>query len=128
MTKHILLLIVVLSVLFTMSVSAQELGLKSIAPKIGIVSPEGGWSTGFLGAVAADMGQLTPGLNLFPFISYWSSGYDEYGLDLSLSNFQLGADVHYHITNVEGLYVGGGLSLNFLRKIINRLRVLPQTP
>ena len=34
-------------------------------------------------------------------------------LDASASNFQIAVDVQYYLKDVEGLYFGGGLSLNF---------------
>ncbi len=97
---------------------AQGLGLHSITGKAGIVMPEGDWDTGFLVGAKANMGEITEGITLHPIVSYWSAGFSESAFgtdyDLSLSNFQIGADVHYQIANVKGLFVGGGLAINFL--------------
>lgn len=114
MRRLFLVTALVVSVSFSSQLSAADLGFKGIAPKIGIIMPEGSWDTGFMGAVAVDMGEITNNLNLFPLLGYWSSKYD-FGTDkITLSNFQIGADVHYSIKDVKGLYAGGGLSLNFI--------------
>lgn len=97
---------------------AQGLGLHSITGKAGVVMPESPWDTGFLIGAEANLGEVTDGLTLHPVVSYWSSGYSQSvagsNFDLTLSNVQIGADVHYQIENVEGLFVGGGLGFNFL--------------
>jgi len=114
MKKFTIMMILILACAFVFPVSAQKLGLKSVNPMAGLVMPEDPWSTGFIIGVGADMGELTRDITLNPFVSYWSSGYDEHGVDLTLSNFQIGADVHYHIKDVKGLYGGGGLSFNIV--------------
>lgn len=112
------LLVVLVLFGFTGFLSAQNLGLNSITPKVGIISPEDPWDTGFFIGAEADMGEVYENITLHPTVGYWSSGY-ELGLgttnvDLTMSNFQIGADGHFKIENVKGLFVGGGLSLNFL--------------
>ncbi len=114
MKRLFLVAVLVFSINFSSQLFAADLGFKGIAPKIGIIMPEGSWDTGFIGAVAVDMGEITNNLNLFPLLGYWSSGYDFGTEKVSLSNFQIGADVHYSIEQVKGLYAGGGLSVNFL--------------
>jgi hypothetical protein len=98
--------------------SAEGLGLKAIAPQVGLVMPESPWDTGFHVGAKANMGELTKDIGLYPFVGYWSSGYSysyyTASTDISLSNIQFGADAHYHMADVEGLYFGGGLSLNIL--------------
>jgi len=109
-------LFVVLVLIFMIAAiaPAQDLGLYAIAPKVGVLFPEGDWDTGFLFGAKANLGELSEDLELMPFALYWTAGYDEFGLDFSLSNIQIGGDVHYFLPNIEGLYVGGGLSLNFV--------------
>jgi len=101
----------VILVVLCSSAFAGNLGLKSIAPKIGLAMPENLDTTFYLG-VGAKMGEITDNLELVPFLGFWSSGKDELGWDWSFSDFQFGADVHYGIKGVEGLYGGGGLSFN----------------
>jgi len=60
------------------------------------------------------MGTITDNLGLVPSVAYWKSGYSFGSYDLGLSNIQIAADVHYHLPSVAGLYLGGGLSINFL--------------
>ena len=114
MKKLTMTVVLILVCALVFPVSAQKLGLNSVKPMAGVVMPESPWGTGFIIGVGADMGELTRDITLNPFVSYWSSGYDEFGVDLALSNFQIGADVHYHIKDVKGLYAGGGLSFNIL--------------
>ena len=99
-------------------VQSQDLSLKSIKPMLGVTFPESPWGTGFVIGADVDMGELTENLHLVPGIAYWSSSYTEdLGFlgtyDLTLSDFRIGADVHYYFPQVKGLYGGGGLSLNF---------------
>ncbi|HGY54866.1 MAG TPA: hypothetical protein ENK44_04130 [Caldithrix abyssi] len=114
MKKVAILLTVVMSFAMVSTLSAQGLGLNSIGAKAGIILPEDPWDTGFYGGVVADMGELTENLGLVPFATYWKSNYSISGYDLGLSNIQIGADVHYYLPGAPGLYLGGGLSLNFL--------------
>jgi hypothetical protein len=96
----------------------QGLGLNSITGKVGVIMPESPWDTGFLIGAEANLGEIADGITLHPIVSYWSAGYSQSftgtNFDLSMSNFQIGADVHYQIANVKGLFVGGGLGFNFL--------------
>jgi len=112
MKRFNLFTIILLSLCFITLASAQDLGLKQVGGKLGVVFPKA-WDTGFEIGATANMGELTDNLELFPVLSYWSFGAEVFSVDVSGSNFQVGADVHYLIENVEGLYVGGGLSLNF---------------
>lgn len=109
-----LLMVLSIVLLLTTYSFGQNLGLNAIAPKVGVIMPEDPWDTGFLVGAQADMGTVAENLGLFPFVAYWSSGYDLLGVDLTLSNIQIGADVHYAVPNVQGLYAGGGLSFNIL--------------
>ncbi len=92
---------------------AGNLGLKSIAPKVGLAMPENLDTTFYLG-VGVNMGELTDNLDLVPFLGFWSTGEETTSYEWSYSDFQLGADVHYMIESIEGLYAGGGLALHFM--------------
>ncbi len=119
MYKIRLLTLVAVILLLTIPVSGSDIGLHRVAPKVGLLFPSTDgieYGVGFMLGAAADMGELTDNLFLVPLVSYWTIGGNVEGansLDVSMSNFQIGADVHYYIENVEGLYVGGGLSINF---------------
>jgi len=112
--------LVIFSLLFIFSSVAvsQDMGLKSITAKAGVLMPEDPWDTGFQIGAKADFGQIAQDINLVPFIEYWSAGYDYSGfgssLSLDLTNIKLGASAHYAIPNVKGLYAEAGLALNFL--------------
>jgi len=107
------IIVFTLLVMLCTTAFAGSLGLKSISPKVGLAMPENLDTTFYLG-VGANMGEITENLDLVPYLGFWSSGKDLYGGDWSYSDFILGADVHYGIESVEGLYAGGGLSLNIL--------------
>lgn len=92
---------------------AGNLGLKSIAPTLGVAMPEDLDATFYLG-VGVNMGEITENLELVPFLGFWSSSQKYYGVKVTNSDFIIGSDVHYKISQVEGLYAGGGLSLNFI--------------
>jgi len=118
MKKLTAILLLVLAFGLITTSSAQGLSLKAIAPQLGLVMPEDPWDMGFHIGAKANLGEVAQGFGLYPFVGYWSSKYSYSAADLSedltLSNIQFGADVHYHLANVQGLYVGGGLSLNIL--------------
>jgi opacity protein-like surface antigen len=118
MKKLFTILLLVLAFGFITTSSAQGLGFKAIAPQLGLVMPEDPWDMGFAIGGVINMGELSTNLGLYPFVGYWSSKYtyDAFDLseDLTLSNIQIGADVHYSIASAKGLYVGGGLSFNML--------------
>ena len=105
-TITITLLLLVLSS-FTF---AQGLGLKSITAKVGVILPEDPWDSGFQFGAKADMGEIAENFHLYPVFEYWSSSLGS----LDLTNIQIGAETHYAIENVKGLYVGAGLVLNFV--------------
>ena len=111
--KKIFLFILLISVLsLTLPVSAADMGLKRLSGKVGIIFPED-LDMGFMLGAAADVGEITDNLNLVPLISYWNAGEEEGSFEVTVTNFQIGADVQYYIENVKGLYFGGGLSVNF---------------
>jgi hypothetical protein len=114
MRKFSLLLVILLSFAMLTTVSAGELGLFQVGGKAGVILPEDPWSTGFFLGGTANIGELADNMELFPVLAYWSSGYDLGSFSLDLSNIQIGVDLHYYLENVQGLYVGGGVGLNFL--------------
>lgn len=114
MKNYRLLLIVLMVFALAFGVQAQKLEFSNLGVAGGVIFPQDEWDTGFRIGVNSNLGELTDDLYLVPLAAYWSSGYTFGTFDLSLSNIQVGADVHYMIKNVKGLYAGGGLSLNFL--------------
>lgn len=112
MSKLRLLAVVSLILLITVPATSQDIGFYRLAPKAGLIFPKD-LDLGFMFGAAADLGELTDNLKLIPLLSYWTASRSESGLETSLSNFQIGGDVQYYIENVEGLYFGGGLSINF---------------
>jgi len=110
--KRIFIVLVLLLTLTTLS--HADLGLKSVAPQIGVIFPENPFNTGFEIGVTANMGEFAPSFALFPLINYWSAGGGEGIYDWSFSNFQIGADAHYYVKDLPGFFAGAGLTLNFM--------------
>ena len=114
--RKILLFIVVILLISSFSSNAfgQKLGLKAIAPQIGIIFPEDPYSTGFnLGAVA-NLGEFYEGIGFYPGLLYWYAGGDFSGVDVSFSNFQITLDVHYKTKELKGFFGGLSPSINFV--------------
>ena len=108
------ILTVVVLVLTLSAVSYADLGLKTVAPQIGVIFPEDPFNTGFQIGVTSNMGEFAPGFALFPLVNYWHAGGGDNGYDWSFSNFQLGGDVHYYVKELPGFFAGAGLSINFV--------------
>ena len=115
MRKVSLIVVVILLVLsFGGESFGQKLGLKAVAPQLGIIFPESPYGAGFdIGAVA-NFGEFYKNIGLYPALMYWHAGGNEAGLDYSFSNFQIAGDVHYYTEELKGFFAGLGLSLNFL--------------
>lgn len=115
MKKIVVLLVLVFALSFVTNLAAQDIGFYSVGGKVALLLPEDPWSTGFSIGAVANLGEITDNLQLVPSLAYWFSGYDIEGADnYSVNNLQIAGDVHYLLENVEGLYFGGGLSLNFI--------------
>jgi hypothetical protein len=118
--KKVFLLVVVVSMLaYTLPASASDMGLKRINGQAGLLFPSTenlSYGVGFLLGAGVDVGEITDNLHLVPSLSYWIMSPEVEGassLDASVSNFQIAVDLQYYLKDVEGLYFGGGLSLNF---------------
>lgn len=120
--RKIFVLVMILSVLsLTLPASASDMGLKRLNGQLGLLFPSTtglSYGVGFQIGAGADLGEITDNLNLVPSLSYWImspdiEGAESSGLDASASNFQIAVDVQYYLKDVKGLYLGGGLSLNF---------------
>ncbi len=114
--RKLMLLLVVIILISSLSGPAfgQKMGLKAIAPQLGIIFPEDPFSTGFNIGAVANLGEFYKNIGLYPALMYWSAGGDVSGVDVSFSNFQIAGDVHYYTEDLEGFFAGLGLSLNFL--------------
>jgi hypothetical protein len=115
MRKVLLFFVIILLVAsFSTNAFGQKMGLKAIAPQIGIIFPEDPFSTGFnLGAVA-NLGEFYKDIGFYPGLLYWYAGGDLAGLDVSFSNFQITLDVHYKTKDWKGFFAGLAPSINFL--------------
>lgn len=96
--------------LFVYPISAQIAGLKGVNIHGGIIFPEE-WDKGFNIGAGVDLGEVASEVHLAPKLTYWKASKGEYGL----SNFVIAIDLQYFaIEQVEGLYIGIGISYNFL--------------
>jgi len=108
------ILILGLTLIMATTAYSQGLGLYSITAKGGLILPDSPWDSGFEIGAKADMGEIFENVRLNPVVEYWSASYGIAGFDLDLTNFQIGAEAHYAVAKVKGLYVGAGLVLNFV--------------
>jgi len=117
MKKFVVITVAALFLFVSLPASAANMGLKRLNGQVGLLFPSTtgiSYNTSFLIGAGADLGEITDNLNLIPSLSYWIiSAEPIFGADVSASNFQIAADVHYYLKDVKGLYFGGGLSLNF---------------
>lgn len=102
---------------FAADAEAGDLGLFAVGGSANYAKP--GSNGGAMGlSLQADIGEIAPGLALFPSISYWSTtkqpdGWDSYGASYKNQELGLQADVHYYV-NPEAnsnFYIGGGVGL-----------------
>lgn len=109
-----LLSVIMLLTCFTGTSFGKGLGLKAVAPQLGIIFPEDPFSTGFNIGAVANLGEFYENIGLYPGLLFWSAGGEQSGVDVSFTNFQIAGDVHYYTEDLEGFFAGLGLSLNFL--------------
>ena len=114
--RKILLLVVVILLIssFSNNVFGQKMGFKAIAPQIGLIVPEDPYNTGFNVGAVFNLGEFYKNIGLYPGLLYWYAGGDVGGVDISLSNFQITADIHYKTSEFEGFFAGLAPSINFL--------------
>ena len=113
MKKQILILGVVLAVVFTAAAFAKsDIGLKGVGGKFGYVKPEDIDGTFGFGAVA-DLGKLTPQINLEGELLYWGKSDKHEGFEVSYSQIYISALAKYFFPQKKGAkwlpYAGGGL-------------------
>ena len=114
MKKFTLTMVLVLSVIIVMPLSAQKLGYNGVGVGAGLIFPQD-WDTGFDLAGYVNMGELSDNLVFVPGLAYWSAGTEVLGVDVSFSNIAINADVHYFFERKQvGPYAGGGLGFNIL--------------
>lgn len=123
--KKFLIVIMLFAVSFSF---AQELGLYQIGPTAGIIMPEDPYEMGFQIGAKASIGSVWEDkIGLFPVVNYWSSTYEHYD-ESSLSNFKIGVDGHYDLSEtMEGLYAGAGLAINIVQFEYEYTNYLGQT-
>ncbi len=101
--------------------NAQQIGLKAVGGGAGLAlfSVDAGTSseslTGFAIGGVANLGELTPGLSLYPAVTYATGSKSIEGADWSVSDFAIDANVKYAFKGAGFTpYVGGGIGLNFV--------------
>lgn len=116
--KRLLVVLMVLGFVGLSQAQGLDLGLKSITANAGVALPSGNWDTGFVVGAEANIGEVYNGVTLHPNVAYWSSSYswDYAGSSdtFTLSNIRIGADGHYAIEQVPGMFAGAGLGINFV--------------
>jgi len=116
MTRAWLLSLSILILLAGSAEAQSDLGLKSIGPAVGFVSPENLDGTVSVG-VFADHGTIAPHVGLESRIDFWSASKEDFGSKVSINDVILGARAKYVFEvsqpNLRP-FAGGGLSLHLL--------------
>lgn len=102
----------------------QDIGLKSFSIRAGLIIPEEPWQSGMQIGAAANVGDIINNISLSPFMEYGFFSKDLNGVDTDLTNFKIGLAGFYHPKQIDGLYLGSGLSLNFINKETETVRIL----
>jgi len=110
--KKLTFLILVFAVSFAFS---ADLGLYQAGPTVGLIMPEDPFEMGFQIGAKANIGTVFEDkVGLFPVVNYWASSYEDYD-DSKLSNFKIGVDGHYDLSETfDGLYAGAGVAINIV--------------
>ena len=109
------MLVVVALICVVSTVSFAQLGLYSIGAAVGFVSVSNEVGSGLSFGAGADLGEITTGLHLRPEIGYWSVSRDDFGVDVTSSDFIINANVIYAFMNGTErtpFFAGGGIGLN----------------
>ena len=113
MKKLTLVVVLVLSCILVLPVSAQKLEYNGFGVHGNLVFPEN-HNTGFGVGGSVNMGELSDNIYLVPFADFWTASWEAFD-DGSSTDIAIGADVHYFLDRKpQGVYFGGGLSLNFI--------------
>ncbi|MCI0556095.1 MAG: outer membrane beta-barrel protein [Anaerolineae bacterium] len=99
------------------TVSFAQLGLYSIGAGVGYVSVANDIGGGIGFGAGANLGEIAPGFSLRPEIGYWSVSNDQFGVDVTTSDFIINGNVIYSFMNgmeKSPFYAGAGLGLNFV--------------
>lgn len=110
------LLVLVLCLAVTVVFAETNIGLNGIGARLGYVMPEGDVDNTIAFGATADLGQLSPDIDLEANVTYWSIGEKIGGFDWSWSSFLIDAVAKYKIKMDNSdlkPYVGGGLGLHF---------------
>ena len=114
--KRIMLLVALVALVAVIG-NAQQIGLKGIGGEVGYNSFSFASESfgGFVVGAVADLGEVTPGLGLYPSVTYASASKTFTGGDWKVSDFAINANVKYAFKggNITP-YVGGGLGINFV--------------
>ena len=98
------------------AMAEADMGLRSVGASLAYVSPE--HVDGTLGVgVFADLGRITPEIELEPRIEYWSKSHESYGAKASVRDIAIGARGKYYFEvrnpNLRP-YAGAGLGFHLL--------------
>jgi hypothetical protein len=101
---------IILIFLLITPLSAKFYGLERVGIHGGFVFPEN-WGTGFNIGLSLDFGEMAKQVYFVPKLTYWHASKDS----IEMSNLALAADlIYFPFVEREGVYVGTGISYNFL--------------
>lgn len=100
----------------TKAAAQSDLDFKGVGLEVGFVNPENIDATVGLG-VFADLGTITPQIQLETYLDYWSKSEEEFGMKVSFRDIAIGAKAKYLFkvsSNSIHPFIGGGLGIHFL--------------
>jgi hypothetical protein len=113
--KRVLLLVALVALVAV--VSNAQIGLKGIGGEVGYNSFSFSSESfgGFVVGAVADLGEVSPGIALYPSVTYASASKTLTGGDWKVSDLAINANVKYAFKggNITP-YVGAGLGINFV--------------
>ena len=102
--------------LHTHSVQAQDLGLESVAPLVGLTYTPEHKEAGLITGITANFGELREGVEIYPTFYYWYGEKNNH----KRSSIQFSLDAKYFFASSSGFYAGGGLSGNYISEKSDR--------
>ncbi len=111
-----MMVIVACLVLASYGYAQQDIGLKGAGGKLGLVDPENVESVIGIGAFA-DLGTITPQIQLEGNLDFWSKSYKSFGAEVSFRDIFLGGTVKYMFQTSNPAwrpFAAGGLGFHFV--------------
>ena len=113
--KKLGLSVLIVSMMVTFAFAQTDIGLKAVGGKIGFVMPEDPIDNTIGLGVVANLGTITPAINLAAFVEYWGKTYDVGGYgETTFSEITIGATAKYYFAMDSQFKPYAGAGLDFI--------------